>query len=187
MKDYECAAMRYRGTFSLNVMKKLLYFSILGTALTCFSCGGDGKNASTDASGDSLAEAEVLTDSDSIRQLVAYQDTVAVFLKSFYEEFVFGEDEVTQHVAESYFTPALNQKLSEHYDYEGEGYAVWELRSGAQDGPSRTSKVVAVVPLSRTQYRVDFIDMGISGQKLITIADSPNEILIENYEDLPQK
>lgn len=168
-------------------MNKLLYFIVLSVAITCMSCKGDGKEPTpSEPVNDTLTEAKA--SEDSLRELKSFQAKAAGFISDFYEEFVLGEDEVTPHVAESYFTPSLEQKLSSLYDYDNsEGYAIWEFRTGAQDGPSRVSKVVSVQPLSRTEYRVDFIDMGISGQKIITIADSFNQFLIDNYEDVVAK
>ncbi len=37
---------------------------------------------------------------------------------------------------EKHCSKSLLAKLSEQYDYDGEGYAVWKFRSGVQDGPS---------------------------------------------------
>lgn len=45
----------------------------------------------------------------------------------------------------------------------------WELRSGAQDGPSNVSKVTDITAEGDGWYNVSFLDMGNKGSKSLKI------------------
>ena len=47
-------------------------------------------------------------------------------------------------------------KLASDYDYDGFGYAIWDFRSGAQDGDGPT-KILSITPLGDMWYRYDFV------------------------------
>ena len=58
-------------------------------------------------------------------------------IQAFYGKYIFGREEATDSVIAQYCTKALAQKLRDDYNNEfadGGGYAIWEFRSGAQDG-----------------------------------------------------
>ena len=58
-------------------------------------------------------------------------------IQTFYRNYIFGRQEATDSVIAQYCTKTLAQKLRDDYDNEfseGGGYAIWEFRSGAQDG-----------------------------------------------------
>ena len=84
------------------------------------------------------------------------------FIKDFYANYVFG--------AKNY-VPAVKKHLKDNYEYDGEGYAIWNFRTGMQDGPSDISKVTSVTALGNGLYKVNFIDMGIKGNRTLKIID----------------
>lgn len=160
-------------------MKKLFLYVLIGMGALTISCGGDGKgnvNCTDTDSVDVMSGNEINT--DSLEELAVFQAKAVEFIRGFYDEFVLGGGEVTAHVAESYFTPILEKSLSELYDYDGEGYAVWEFRTGAQDGPSKVSKVISIMPQNRHEYLVTYRDMGLTGQTLVTISEQKSQIQI---------
>ena len=38
----------------------------------------------------------------------------------------------------------LQKQLKDNYEYDSEGYAIWNFRTGMQDGPRDISKVTSV-------------------------------------------
>ena len=58
-----------------------------------------------------------------------------------------------------YCSPRLVQKLKDDYEYDGEGYAIWNFR-GPQWGPgdSNAHEVDAVSPLGDGKYKVLYYD-----------------------------
>lgn len=53
-------------------------------------------------------------------------------------------------------------RLSSAYDYDGEGYALWLLRSGEQDGDGPTD-IIDVSAVSDCAVMVEYVDMGRHG------------------------
>jgi len=74
-------------------------------------------------------------------------------------------------------TAQFADRLASAYDMDGEGLAVWLLRSGAQDGDGE-SRVVHVsrlpedeVHIGDAAIRVDFLDMGNEGSVILCFED----------------
>ncbi|MBP9998854.1 MAG: hypothetical protein KBS67_06380 [Bacteroidales bacterium] len=98
-----------------------------------------------------------------------------MYENNLYEDYTFLE----QHCSEG-----LLEKLSEQYDYEGEGYAVWKFRSGAQDGPSRERSVIHVEDEGDGWYIYTALDMGITFRKKIKISHEGGQTMIEDVADV---
>ncbi|MBQ0005876.1 MAG: hypothetical protein KBS57_00520, partial [Alistipes sp.] len=79
------------------------------------------------------------------------------FIRDFYQNARF-EDEA---FLKEHCSPALLSKLRREYDYDGDGYAVWLFRSGAQDGPDRTKNEVVSVEQEGDWYTYEAYDSGI--------------------------
>ena len=82
-------------------------------------------------------------------------------LTGFYE-YVFGEKEATDSVLRAFLAPSILERIWME-DYDG-CYAIWEFRTGLQDGVSSTSSVESVRPLGDGWYRVSFLDLGVAGE-----------------------
>lgn len=95
--------------------------------------------------------------------------------KSLYEDYAFLE----QHCSRS-----LLIKLSNEYDYEGGGYAVWLFRSDAQDGPSSEHVMKSIEEEGNGWYKYTAIDMGIPFTKRIKVSHKGREIIIEDVVDV---
>lgn len=91
-----------------------------------------------------------------------------------YEDYSFLE----QHCSES-----LLKRLSEAYDYDGEGYAVWMFRSGAQDGPSEEHLIIHIEDEGDGWYIYTAIDMGITFRKKIKISHEGGRTMIDDVID----
>lgn len=101
-----------------------------------------------------------------------------MYEKTLYEDYSFLE----QHCSKE-----LLKKLSDQYDYEGEGYAVWKFRSGAQDGPSNEHVMTSIEDEGKGWYRYTAIDMGITFTKRIKISHEGERSLIEDIADVYQR
>ena len=86
------------------------------------------------------------------------------------QNYVFGAKNYVPAV-KKHCTAKLQKQLKDNYEYDGEGYAIWNFRTGMQDGPSDISKVTSVTALGNGLYKVNFIDMGIKGNRTLKIID----------------
>lgn len=104
------------------------------------------------------------------------------FIRDMYENNLFEDYSfLEQHCSES-----LLAKLSEAFDYEGEGYAVWKFRSGVQDGPSDEHVMTSIEDEGNGWHRYTAIDMGITFTKRIKITHEGAKTMIEDIVDVYQ-
>lgn len=102
------------------------------------------------------------------------------FIRDMYENVLYENYEfLEQHCTDSLLT-----KLSEAYEYDGDGYAVWLFRSGAQDGPSDEHAVISIEDEGEGWYRYKAIDMGITFTKRIRISHEGCRYMIEDVADV---
>ena len=102
-------------------------------------------------------------------------------IQTFYRNYIFGRQEATDSVIAQYCTKTLAQKLRDDYDNEfseGGGYAIWEFRSGAQDGED-IQEVEKIENLGENRYLVHYNDMGNKGTLTISTIVENNEILFD--------
>lgn len=102
-------------------------------------------------------------------------------IQAFYGKYIFGREEATDSVIAQYCTNALAQKLRDDYNNEfadGGGYAIWEFRSGAQDGED-IQEVEKIESLGENRYLVHYNDMGNKGTLTISTVVENNEILFD--------
>lgn len=92
------------------------------------------------------------------------------FIKSFYTNCVFKTTNYIP-ILKKHCTAKLLKELKDDYKYDGEGYAIWNFRTGQLDGPSDISKVTAVTASGKGLYKVTFIDMGIKGCRTLKIVN----------------
>ena len=59
---------------------------------------------------------------------------------------------------------------------------VWLFRTGAQDGPDDVSEIREVASLGDGRYRVDFVDMGTEGRRIVKIVDENGAMKIDAVE-----
>lgn len=97
-----------------------------------------------------------------------------MYLQSLYEDYSFLEKHCSQ---------SLLARLSEEYDYDGEGYAVWKFRSGAQDGPSDEHAIIRIESEADGWYRYTATDMGITFTRRIKLSSQGGKIVIEDLAD----
>ena len=100
-------------------------------------------------------------------------------LREFYRNYVFGSMEATGPVINQYCTEKLARWLRDDYEYEDGGYAVWDLRSGNQDGDSDASALSDVDALGDGKFKVHYFDMGVARSCVVTCVISGDDILFD--------
>ena len=101
------------------------------------------------------------------------------FIRDMYEKVLYED----YGFLEKHCTEDLLTKLSEAYDYEGDGYAVWEFRSGAQDGPSDEHSVMSIEDQGNGWYSYVAMDMGLTFTKRIRLSHEGRRTMIEDIAD----
>lgn len=81
---------------------------------------------------------------------------------------------------ENHCSPLLLERLHAEYDYDGGGYAVWEFRSGYQDGPDKRNYLTAVSPIGDNWYKYEGFDMGNYFQRFIKLVRKDGKMKIED-------
>jgi ribosomal protein L17 len=162
-------------------MKKLM---IIAAAAIAVSCGNkqaaqQQESDSTIAATDSVVVEEVAPENDA-----AKMDAKAIEkIQEFYKSYVFGNKEATDAVIKKYCTKKLAKKLAADYEYEGGGYAIWDFRSGAQDGDSDVQEVNSVEALGDGKYKVSYNDMGTKGFCVISVVVDGDNILFDEISN----
>ena len=112
------------------------------------------------------------------------RDAEAVrLIEMFYVDYVFGGEDYAPGV-EKYCTEKLIRRLKDDYthEYDGAGYAVWNFRTGCQDGPGDVSQVVSVTALGNGLYAVKFIDMGREGTRTVRVVCEDGGLKLDSVE-----
>lgn len=158
-------------------MKKLLF---IAAAAIVVSCGN--KQAAQQQESDStvVATDSVVVEEEAPTNNAAEVDTKAIEkIQEFYKNYVFGNEEATDAVINKYCTKKLAKKLADDYEYEGGGYAVWDFRSGNQDGDSDVQEINSVEALGEGKYKVSYNDMGTKGSCIISVVVDGDNILFD--------
>ena len=183
-------------------MKKLAFVVMAFAAIgLIFSCGPNKAELAEKARQDSIRVADSLKRMEEIAAQKAAQEAaekakadsierdkkVITMIEEFYKNYVFGEkynDLTKKTVANKYWTKKLARELANLYDYDGEGYAIWEFRSGAQDwGPK--DGVTNIEVLGNGKYKV-YYSNGFGSEKgslIVSIAVDGDIIKFDDISD----
>ncbi len=140
------------------------------------SCGG-GKSAETSAEETLTATEAVAEPAETTPDPSKEMEAIA---NDIYTNVIFGDGE--QELLEAYCTPELLKKLRDAYDFDGDGYAVWLFRTGAQDGDGE-SKVMSMTPGEENTLKVDYLDMGHEGSTVLVFVRDGETWKIDNLTD----
>ena len=158
-------------------MKKLLFIAAAAIAV---SCGNKQQAQQSESDSTIVATDSVVVEEAAPTNNAAEIDAQAIEkIQEFYNNYVFGNEEATDAVINKYCTKKLAKKLADDYEQEGGGYAVWDFRSGAQDGDSDVQKVNSVVALGEGKYKVSYNDMGTKGSCVISVVVEDDNILFD--------
>lgn len=159
-------------------MKKLF---IIAVAAIVVSCGNKHSAPQTESDSTIVAEVSVSHDVDVI------ETQAPEMIKEFYKKYVFDGsaefESATDDVIKKYCTKKLAKKLADDYEYEGSGYAVWDFRSGAQDGDSDVQEITKIESLGSGKFKVHFNDMGNIGSRTLTIILDGDNILFDEISE----
>ena len=100
---------------------------------------------------------------------------------SFIEDFYNKEKYIDYDFLRKHCTDQVLKKLRDDYDYDTEepGYAIWQFRSDAQDGPNDRHEIISVTPLEDDWFLYTFYDMGNKGScKIKVVPNDDGEFII---------
>ena len=164
-------------------MKKLL---IIATAVAVVSCGNKQQSQRHQDNNSFVTATDSAVTEESAASQPNQNAKAIEKIQEFYQKYVFGREEMTREVAYKYCTKSLAKKLADDYDYDGEGYAVWDFRSAAQDGDSDVQEVNDIEELTENMYKVTYNDMGHKGVCIITVVSEGDDILFNEIENKHQ-
>ncbi len=149
-------------------MKKLLFIAVAAIAVSC----GNKQQAQQPESDSTAVTTDTVTQQveSQVDQQAAIDAKVSANIQEFYKNYVFGREELTDEAVNKYCTKRLAKKLADDYEYEGGGYAIWDFRSGDQDGDE--TKVLNVEALGDGKYKV--VMDGNSSRTISVIIDGDN-------------
>ena len=107
-------------------MKKLL---IIATAVAVVSCGNKQQSQRHQDNNSFVTATDSAVTEESADNQANTNSKAIEKIQEFYQKYVFGREEMTREVAYKYCTKSLAKKLADDYDYDGDGYAVWDFRS----------------------------------------------------------
>ena len=160
-------------------MKKLI---VIAAAAIAVSCGNKQQAQQSESDSTIVATDSVVVEEVAPENNAAELEAKAIEkIQKFYKDYVFGQEEATDEVINSYCTKKLAKKLAD--EYEGGGYAVWDFRSGAQDGDSDVQKVNNVEAFGEGKYKVSYNDMGTKGSCIISVVVDGDNILFDEISN----
>ena len=143
---------------------------------------------------DSLTVDSLATDSvaaseggEAEKQLIEsdINEKIVEKIRAFYEDYVFyGKKDLNiEEAVKKNCTKRLAQQLKESYQYDGEGYAIWDFR-GPDWGPgdSDAHKVDDIIPLGDGKYKVEYRDGGQKMSCTVTMVVNGQDILFDDIE-----
>ncbi len=164
-------------------MKK---FIIIAAAAAVVSCGNKQQPSTYRQNDSFVATADSIVKEEPADNQTNLSAKAIEKIQDFYRNYVFGNEAMTREVAYKYCTKSLVKKLADDYDYDGEGYAVWDFRSGAQDGDSDVQEVTSIEELVENTYKVTYNDMGHIGVCIISVVPEGDDILFNEIENKHQ-
>jgi hypothetical protein len=162
-------------------MKRILFAMafLLGLSVAQASCAGNqNKNDKNNSlnNGASGVESRALIPEESCKSI----------LNRLYNDYVFGDryDEFNQAVSE-FFTPKAQQKLIDAYEYDCDGvcYAIWALRTNAQDSKEEGGKsgVEDIWRVIGNVYEVHYSDGGWNGSTRFLFTSENGKVKIDDF------
>ena len=169
-------------------MKKkslLIALAVSSLLITATSCNnGKSTNDSNDA--EDVKEEKVVEENklDEEEQVKMQEDDAVIqeFITNMYENHLYCEyDFLEAHCSEG-----MLQYLRDHYEYDGEGYAIWLFRTGSQDGKPGAEgvkdKVHSITKDSEGWYHYTFTDAGWNGENKLKVHVENGKVVIDDLK-----
>lgn len=162
-------------------MKRILFAAtfLLGVSISLTCCAGNQNKNDKNNSVDNVASGM------ETRALISEESCKSI-LNRLYNDYVFGDryDEFNQVVSE-FFTSKAQQKLIDAYEYDCDGvcYAIWALRTNAQDSKENGGKsgVEDIWRVMGNAYEVHYSDGGWSGSTIFLFATENDKVKIDDF------
>ena len=122
---------------------------------------------------------QIVMDSVGVSHEDGNEAAIKDFLTTLYDDYVFEYHDFS--LIRNHFSDKVLNRLTKEYDYDGEGYAVWLFRTGAQDGPSDVSRVNDITKEKDGWYTVKYTDMGIEGVCHFLVQSHNGEIIVMDF------
>ena len=165
-------------------MKKLLFIAAAAIAV---SCGNKQQAQQSESDSTAVATDSVVAEVSAPNDADIIEAKTPEMIKEFYKKYVFdnmqNREEVTDAVINKYCTKKLAKKLADDFEYEGGGYAMWDFRSGEQDGDSDVQEVTKVESLGGGKFKVHFNDMGNKGTRILTVVLEDGNIRFDEISE----
>ena len=165
-------------------MKKLLFIAAAAIAV---SCGNKQQAQQSESDSTAVATDSVVAEVSAPNDADIIEAKTPEMIKEFYKKYVFdnmqNREEVTDAVINKYCTKKLPTKLADDFEYEGGGYAMWDFRSGEQDGDSDVQEVTKVESLGGGKFKVHFNDMGNKGTRILTVVLEDGNIRFDEIRE----
>ena len=104
------------------------------------------------------------------------------FIKDFYNTYKYED----YSFLKKHCSASMLKKLRDDYDYDckdDDCFAVWDFRSGCQDGYSDKHGIINITPLGEDWYQYEFYDMGWKGSHVIKIIVENDKFIIDDLID----
>ena len=129
-----------------------------------------------------LYKGDANTFQDDIDKAHEGDPVIQQFIIDMYEHQKYNEyDFLEQHC-----TPRLLKHLKDQYEYDGEGYAVWLFRTGAQDGKPDVEnvrdQVISIAKDNEGWYHYQFTDAGWRGENKLKIFVENGKVMMDQVE-----
>lgn len=168
-------------------MKKLLLFVALCFAALSACRNNQNVNKEQSANADTLM-------TDSLTETVT-EDTSATFsftaadkemtakIVHFYAQYILADNELSEKQAHEFCSDRMIKQLKQDYsdEYDGNGLAVWDFRTGADDGEGQ-SKLMGIKKIKDHVFEVSFSDMGNEATATLTCVDTNEGGKIDQVE-----
>lgn len=158
-------------------MKRVLFIAVAAIAV---SCGNKQSAQQTESDSIIVATDSVIVEETAPSDADIIEAQAPDIIKEFYKKYVYDDKAVlTDEVVNKYCTKKLAKKLADDYEYEDGGYAVWDFRSGAQDGDSDVQELTKVESLGAGKFKVHYNDAGNKGVCILTVIMENGNVLFD--------
>ncbi len=153
-------------------MKTSFFFTSIIISCLLISC-----SSKSDSSSSPVSETNSVS---NFNENIDEESIVKEFLTTLYQDYVFNYQDFS--TIKNHFSEKVLNRLRNEYEYDGEGYAVWLFRTGAQDGPNDISQVNSIKKEEKGWYVVEYTDMGYDGKCRFLIQIRNNDVHILDFE-----
>ena len=166
--------------------KKAFSICLLAIMFIMPACNNSGKKVESTITANESEEVVEKTTEETVKETIegavtpSNDQAIVDFITEMYNNKSFQD----YTFIEKHCSPSLLKKLSDDYDnpedYEDRGYAVWNFRSGAQDGPSDRHEIISVEQQGDGWFLYTFYDMGEKGSHKIRVFQKDGDFVIED-------